>query len=228
MRELPEGVELLLCLQEDTLRWSTRELSGSWISRAQEHLGRLLAAGRRGGLVKELVWSSEEEQRRLSLFRCTGTTAAEVPLLELLRSACERWPERVAVGGGAPLRYAELWRRSGVLARLLEGPVVAVLLERGGDQVVALLAAWRAGAACMPLDVATPLRRLQQMLREAQVAVTRRGFSVECRCVYVEDVAWEGAGAPMPALPDESRAYVLFTSGSTGVPKALLKEFERI
>lgn len=204
-------------------RWSSRHLSAAWISRAHEHLGRLLAAGRRGGLVRDLHWSSAEEARRLATFRRTATTPPGAALLELLQSACRAWPERLAVGGGEPLRYAALWRRSGALARQLQAGHVAVLLERGGDQVVALLAAWRAGGAAMPLDVTTPWPRLRHMLRHAQATVTRRALLPEPLegCVCLEDVAWEADGAPLPQLSAESPAYVLFTSGSTGVPKAL-------
>ena len=68
------------------------------------------------------------------------------------------------------LSYGELDQRAGELAGALRaagvipGTVVAVCLPRSNQQIVALLAAWRAGAAYLPLDPAWPDARLAASL----------------------------------------------------------------
>ncbi len=85
----------------------------------------------------------------------TDEQARAVP--ELFAGQAARVPDAVAVtSGGVSLTYAELDDRSARLAGALAsagvgaGDVVAVLLERSVDLLVALLAVQRTGAAYLP------------------------------------------------------------------------------
>ncbi|TDV57554.1 non-ribosomal peptide synthase protein (TIGR01720 family)/amino acid adenylation domain-containing protein [Actinophytocola oryzae] len=121
------------------------------------------------------------------------------------------------------LSYAELDRRVNRLAHKLvadgAGPekVVALLLPRSVEIVVAQLAVLRAGAAYVPVDPAYPAERVEAMLADARP------------CLVVDDPAWvrddaggedtpPGGGSPRP----EYAAYVIYTSGSTGRPKGVV------
>jgi non-ribosomal peptide synthetase component F len=144
-----------------------------------------------------------------------------------------------AAGGGrdrvAGLRidYAALERAArGLGARLAAlgaGPerVVAILLERSTDLVIAELAAWFAGAAFLPLDPADGEERLRFILEEARPAAVVAG--PDRRALTGPSLAWvdpdeRGAPAPTPtATPEpDALAYVIYTSGSTGRPKGVL------
>ncbi|GAA3246527.1 non-ribosomal peptide synthetase [Dactylosporangium siamense] len=136
--------------------------------------------------------------------------AAPSPVSELPRHAD---PDRVALRCGASsLTYAELNRRAdeqaaGLRAAGAAGHVVAVAAHRDIDTIVALLAVWRAGGAYLPVDPAQPAARIAEL-------VTGSGA--------VHTVG----EAPWPALPPaaavDGAAYVLYTSGSTGIPKAVV------
>ncbi|WP_018220886.1 non-ribosomal peptide synthetase [Salinispora pacifica] len=165
-----------------------------------------------------------------------------VPVLGGVAESIARWvtgtPEVAAiVTDGATISYAELDVRSDRLASHLralgvgEESVVAVLLERGIDLVVAFLAVWKAGGAYVPLDPAHPADRLTAVVRQSgsKLVVTtvaqRQKLGGNHRYVLTDADADAIAAAhtPVPnAGYDPDRlAYVIFTSGSTGVPKGV-------
>src|SRR5439155_18629057 len=83
-------------------------------------------------------------------------------------------PEATAVVcGAASLTYAELDERAARLAGALvgagvvRGDIVGVCLDRSPDAIVALLAAWMAGAAYLPLDLEYPAERLSFMVADS-------------------------------------------------------------
>ncbi|RQX05626.1 condensation domain-containing protein [Micromonospora inaquosa] len=132
------------------------------------------------------------------------------PVWDLLRARAEARPGAVAVrADGRDISYATLVERAEDLARGL-GTVTGVHRERSVEFVVALLAAMRAGCY-VPLDPTLAAARREQLIR--QTGVTR---------VLTGDEAAPPAGArPIRVHPDEA-AYVLHTSGSTGVPKGVV------
>src|SRR5262249_51412012 len=73
------------------------------------------------------------------------------------------------------LSYGELERRSARLATQLErlggepGELVAVVMHKGWEQVVAVLAALRAGAAYLPIDAALPPERQRTLFEQGKV-----------------------------------------------------------
>ena len=112
-------------------------------------------------------------------------TAAEVPvsvsagtLPGLFQAQVARTPDAVAVVfDGQEVSYAELNARANRLARLLiergVGPesLVAVVMERSVDLVVALLAVLKAGGAYVPIDPDYPADRIGYMLRDTAAAL---------------------------------------------------------
>ncbi|MEO3855319.1 amino acid adenylation domain-containing protein, partial [Acrocarpospora sp. B8E8] len=105
----------------------------------------------------------------------TGPPAVEAPLvLDSFEAQARATPDAVAVAtGGVRLTYAELDARANGIAHLLRergaGPesVIGVRVPRGEHLMPALLGVWKAGAAYLPLDLATPPARLAQLLSNA-------------------------------------------------------------
>ncbi len=154
------------------------------------------------------------------------------PLAPLLRDpGC--FAGTIAVADqGATLDYAALDARVGSLAAALRaagvasGDVVAICLPRSIDQIVAMLAVWRAGAAYLPLDPAWPEARLSGFVAgagcAALIAAPDAGEAIAGPAALVSPAA--GAGFPsLEAAPFDpaALAYVIYTSGSTGAPKAV-------
>ncbi|MBM9510739.1 non-ribosomal peptide synthetase [Actinacidiphila acididurans] len=165
-----------------------------------------------------------------------GWNGAERPVPEttlpaLFAARVAENPDAVAlVAGDIELSYADLDGRANRLARRLIArgadveSRVGVLLGRSVDQIVALLAVVKAGAAYVPVDPGWPAARRQMVLAGTTLLVTGPEFAVDGYgngpTVVVPD--GDGGGdplAPPVTVPPDALAYVMYTSGSTGVPK---------
>ncbi|MFG3003155.1 amino acid adenylation domain-containing protein, partial [Streptomyces calvus] len=169
------------------------------------------------------VLSPVERDRVLTEWNDTGRGVSGRSVPELFEAQVARTPDAVAVVlGDSVVTYAELGVRVDRLARLLvargAGPerVVAVVLPRSVDLVVALLAVLRSGAAYVPVDPEWPADRVAFMVEDA-------------RPVLVLDEEWlagadlgGSSGAGVGVVWPGSAAYVIYTSGSTGRPKGVV------
>ncbi|OKI91895.1 hypothetical protein AMK19_33735, partial [Kitasatospora sp. CB01950] len=200
-----------------------------------------LAADPRLRLSAVDVLAESERGRLLTEWAGTAGAAADASatLPELFAAQVARTPQAVAVVfGDTELTYAELDVRAERVARRLIGrgvgpdTVVAVVLERGIDLVVALLAVLKAGGAYLPIDPESPAERIAFTLADAgAVAVLT---SAGCAAVLPQPVS-----APLLVLGEEEgegevpvgrrgvllpghAAYVIYTSGSTGTPKGVV------
>ncbi|MGK8501584.1 non-ribosomal peptide synthase/polyketide synthase [Nocardia asiatica] len=170
----------------------------------------------------------------------------DITLVGLFDAAVAAHPNRIAARFGVEtLTYAELDRRANVLARRLisegAGPetLVAVILPRSLDLVVALLAVVKTGAGYVPVDPTYPAERIAYVLADARPtsvvldstvqvevpaglpAVVLDGFAVETGNVEDADDAPITNADRNAALTPDNVAYVIYTSGSTGRPKGV-------
>lgn len=152
-----------------------------------------------------------------------------LPFFELAR----RRPDALAVADAARrLSYGELADAALALAGRLRasgvapGDRVAIVLEKGVLQALAVLGAMAAGAAWVPVDVSQPLLRRKQIFSDAGVVkvLTQRAVEDIPPALRIDldaaDDALPLAEAHRPGSDDP--AYIIYTSGSTGQPKGVV------
>jgi amino acid adenylation domain-containing protein len=171
------------------------------------------------------------------------------PIHAIVRRSAERWGSHLAVDAADhQLTYRQLVDRADELAAVLHergaepGSVVAILADRVGDVIAAMLATLEAGCAFMPLDVSFPVATLPAVIAEVEPRFWLVGpeyveavADLQRRHVFTPTVlSLGGIGecAPVssvsPISPTvvaprdpEGLCYVYFTSGSTGRPKGI-------
>lgn len=187
--------------------------------------------------LAELPWLDADESQAL-LQQSMGPRLERAPLvLEALAKAVREQPDALAVvDSQQAYTYAALAERVEQMAAWLRqqgaGPeqTIALHAQRSGDLMLAVLAILHAGAAFLPIDPEFPEAHVKRILDAASpiLLITdpdRVGTHVGHRAITVDGLvsASKSAGAmAAAAVHAESAAYLMYTSGSTGLPKGVL------
>ncbi|MGO4649903.1 amino acid adenylation domain-containing protein, partial [Nocardia sp. 2YAB30] len=197
-----------------------------------------------------------ERHRLLVEWNNTGNSVGPVQPLtvaELFARQVARVPDATAAASGdRSLSYLELDRQSNRLARLLidhgVGPemIVAIVLPRSLEMIVAIIAISKAGGAYLPIDPDYPRERVGFMLGDAAVRLilthSTAGSALSSDSINLPadipvlaldtaDTAALVGGHNSDPVTDTDRlrplsplnaAYVIYTSGSTGIPKGVI------
>jgi len=159
----------------------------------------------------------------------------------LLNRAAQRHPERVALASDRlELSYGQLSACASRLAAdfatagLRPGDLVGLCVERGTLPLVLSAALMRAGCAYVALDMHHPPARLQHIVDSAGVRTVicdepgeeaLRPLAVSSLVIDLDDVRFAASQPPPsgrgPDVTPDMTAYVMFTSGSSGVPKGV-------
>ncbi|KAL8969755.1 MAG: hypothetical protein Q9183_001843, partial [Haloplaca sp. 2 TL-2023] len=158
------------------------------------------------------------------------------------------------VGVDATMTYQELDRSSSALAEKLQatglcrGDLVPLCLEKTTTMIVAILGLLKAGAAYVPMEIDLPVERMNYIVRDvhARTIVCTRNQVDRCgQCgvplttLSTDDLDFDHLTPDLAPVssgdkrtdgdvigkdPSSDLAYIMFTSGSTGVPKGVMME----
>ncbi len=210
-------------------------------------------------LLKEIVqipdtpasaYTILSEREKKDLLENWNSTRLEIPqdrcVHHLFEEQVQKTPDAVAlVFQDSSLTYRELNSRANQMAHCLMernvGPddLVAVLLDRSIEMLVAMLGIMKAGGAYVPLDPVYPKDRLEFMVEDAQVStvLTQEKYANFLPDTGAEKVQIDSEWAQIAKLsfqnPDakvnsKNLAYVIYTSGSTGRPKGVMVEHRNV
>ncbi len=194
----------------------------------------------------EIISEREKEQILMEFNSTSCPYPKEKTIAELFQEIVETYPDKPAVVyQGRPMTYSQLDKKTDYLAfRLknehglkIEEPVV-ILMDRSDELVVTILGVLKAGGAYLPLDTNMPDERIAMILKD-----------VNSRLIIVSDKKIEIGSLPSSeiiTITDEyylsdsgfdrvkveksssNLAYILYTSGSTGIPKGSMIEEKSI
>ncbi len=209
-----------------------------WITHYQTLLQEFVADASRSVMRVPLLTAAEQNL----LVRDWNATQADYSVTqkvhELFEEQVARTPDNVAlVFDGKQLTYGELDQRANQLAHYLQafgaGPdkKVGLFVERSLEMLVGLLGILKSGSCYVPLDPTHPKSRIEHILSHAgsPIVVTQKSLatgltsSAKLVCLDSDWAKIESQPAIKPTEKSSSSniSYVLFTSGSTGIPKGV-------
>lgn len=162
-----------------------------------------------------------------------------VNIANMFIAAAQRWRDRPAIESAElTLTHEQLIRRAARIARHLcdhgvrEGDHVGIALASAAESMAAMIALWMLNAVVVPLDFRSSgheRRRLVESLHIRFILEPGRPADMPgCRSIPVDD-NWEDAlrrypSEPPPASPAEHPALLSLTSGTSGIPQAMVLE----
>ncbi|KAL5349637.1 hypothetical protein ACLOAV_004667 [Pseudogymnoascus australis] len=184
---------------------------------------------------KAIEWNSEDPE------------IVEACVHQLIEAQAVRRPNAPAVcAWDGELTYEQLDRASNRVANLLvdsfgtkPGDLIHVCFEKSAWFTVAILGINKAGAAWVPLDPSHPAQRQQQIVQQTRASTVICSPTNEAGCLSLvanvivlssdldsklQEFAESSARPPACDISPHNAAYVLFTSGSTGMPKGFVME----
>ncbi|MFD7305242.1 amino acid adenylation domain-containing protein [Streptomyces pharetrae] len=200
-------------------------------------LVRELAEGDAGWDAADPVRLPRAQRERLARANATRAPRALGPLHAEIVAQARRTPGRTAViTPELTLDYAELLRRAAAVSAALSdagttpGECVAIVMDKGWEQIVAVLGVLLAGGAYLPVDTTQPALRRDAMLADAGVrtVLTQSWLAPGLRLPDGTRTVAVDATAPAAEVParaaggPDDLAYVIYTSGSTGAPKGVM------
>ncbi|MBX7222441.1 MAG: amino acid adenylation domain-containing protein [Blastocatellia bacterium] len=220
--------------------YDTELFEPATIRRMSRHFANLVAAivANPQTPIDRLSLMDEAEQEELASWSIGPELVSEPGSTVLARfvNHVQTHPEACAVvSDGKQVTYRELFGRAAAIAEALRaqgmqpGDMVGILLERSIEAVAALLGIWLAEGAFVPLDPDHPAAKLAAVFEVVKpVAVVTFSQYEKCLPPTMRQV-WLDQLNPLSStsepgicsLSETAISYVITTSGSTGLPKAV-------
>ena len=182
----------------------------------------------------------ENQMKQRDAVNATTATVPESLLHQLFFARGAADGRRIAViSKRRTMTYAELLAQASRIGRRLRkqgarpNTLIAVVMEKGWEQIAGVLGVLASGAAYVPIDPDLPEERRFRLFADAEAAIVLTQTWVDRRLAWpsgmtrfcVDDEAtWSGEDAtpPEPVQRPDDLAYVIYTSGSTGMPKGVM------
>lgn len=190
--------------------------------------------------LKEIeILSKEEFHKLLFDFNHTDETYdKKTNIIKLFEKQVEKRPDSIAVVcRDEKLTYKELNEKANILASHLlkknvkPKDIVAIMLNRYPYLIVSIIAVLKLGATYMPIDPDYPGDRIGYMLENsnAKVLISKNAVlnnfdKIEKETILLDKINFNdklNCDNHKIEIPSDTLSYIMYTSGSTGLPKAV-------
>ncbi len=226
------------------VEYSTELFRQETVSRMLDHLKIIIGTAIKDPEIpvsRISIIAPEEKERMLNDWNNTYEDYSRVPALpDMFYTVAGLCKNKIAVRSGREsLTYQLLNEKSNRLARYLvkkgagPGSFAGVFMERNADMLMGLLGILKAGAAYIPLDPSFPVSRLELMIADSKLRFIVTQSELKDSIAMGDDIVkivldaeWDAIGKEsdqnLPSAIDKNGlAYVLYTSGSTGIPNGV-------
>lgn len=182
------------------------------------------------------IITDKEKQLLLNGFNQTESPIFCQSIADLFELQADKTPYATALSfENNFLNYQQLNHYANSLAQTLinagvrANTIVAVLLPRSFEMIVSLLAVLKSGAAYLPIDIESPLLRIEYLLQDTQAhLIISNKDHIQCLgktthfCILVDKPFEPQQQNPIRTNKPDDLSYIIYTSGSTGIPKGVL------
>ena len=128
--------------------------------------------------------------------------------------------------------YCECYQKAVKIGSYIIGKkIVGILMDKGMLQIASILAAAMVSTTYVPIDINNPKERIKTIIEQASVelilttqAYLTRLKGMTCENVCVDLLEDKCVQEVIEEQPYNKEAYIIFTSGTTGIPKGVLIE----
>ncbi|AWW31715.1 non-ribosomal peptide synthetase [Echinicola strongylocentroti] len=193
--------------------------------------------------------SLRDKNEVLEFYRSWNKTTLEVPqkgsFADILHESAVRYSQKTAVEfQQQKLTYAELDELSNQFADFIrkqninKGDRVGLFLPRSAELIMALIGTIKSGAVYIPIDPSLPKERIKHMLEDsaAKAIITSRDLLGEVpedishlvMETFMDNPSVYSSTYQEVGLTQNDPLYLLYTSGSTGLPKGVLVSHQNL
>lgn len=194
------------------------------------------------GLLKDIDMISQEEKNKIiNVFNNTKTKYPKfMSIHQMFEKTVKNYPDKIAVVfEKEKITYNELNKKANKLARLLiqkglqKGDVVGVLVDKSSEYMIAILGVLKAGCVYMPISEEMPEERIKYVIDDSstKIIITTKYFDkisdlrdkiyIDIKDEYSDYYFIENDTNLNLDTVSTDKAYIMYTSGTTGVPKGI-------